>query len=84
MNTHLEIECPPEVLLELHCTPEELARLLKEKSAVALFREGRISSSLAARWSGLSRATFLLQAMREGAVLGSDGAEDLRRETALL
>ena len=84
MSTHVEIEYLPEVLLELHTTPEELARLLKEKCASALFREGRISSGLAARWTGLPRAQFLMQAMREGAVIGTDSADEVRRETALL
>ena len=48
MSTSLEIDFPPEVLLELHLTPEELARLLKQKCALAFFREGRLSSGLAA------------------------------------
>ena len=30
MSTSHEIDFPPEVLLELHITPEELARLLKQ------------------------------------------------------
>ena len=84
MSTHLEIDFPPEVLLELHVTPEGLAGLLKQKSALALFREGRLSSGLAARWVGLPRVRFLLQAMAEGAVLGEDSADEARREAALL
>jgi predicted HTH domain antitoxin len=84
MSTHVEIDFLPEILLELHLTPEELAQLLKEKSAMALFREGRISSGLAARWTGLPRAQFLLHAMREGAVIGTDSADEVRRESALL
>jgi hypothetical protein len=84
MSTSLEIDFPPEVLLELHLTPEELARLLKQKSALAFFREGRISSGLAARWVGLPRVQFLLQAMAEGAVFGEDSEDEARREAALL
>ena len=84
MRTSLEIDVPPEVLLELHLTPEALGQLLKEKSAVALFREGRLSSGLAARWTGLPRVQFLIQAMSEGAVLGEDSAEEARREAGLL
>jgi len=84
MSTSLEIDFPPEVLLELHLTPEELARLLKQKSALAFFREGRLSSGLAARWIGLPRVQFLLQAMAEGAVLGEDSDGEARREAALL
>ena len=84
MNTHVEIDFPPELLLELHATPEELAQLLKEKGAVSLFKEGRISSGLAARWVGQSRTEFLMTAMREGAVLGTDSEDDYRRESTLL
>ena len=69
MSTSLEIDFPPEVLLELHLTPEELARLLKQKCALAFFREGRLSSGLAARWIGMPRVQFLLQAMAEGGSL---------------
>jgi hypothetical protein len=84
MSTYVEIEYPPEVLLELHVTPEGLAGLLKQKGALALFREGRLSSGLAARWTGMPRARFLLEAMAAGAVLGEDSADEARRETGLL
>jgi predicted HTH domain antitoxin len=84
MSTTVQIDFPAEVLLELHLGPEELIGVLKEKGAIALFREGRLSSGLASRWIGVPRLQFLLQAMREGALLGEDSAEDVRREAALL
>jgi hypothetical protein len=58
--------------------------LLKEQSAMALFKEGRLSSGMAANWLGVPRAYFLLKVMQEGAVLLEDSADDYRREIALL
>jgi len=46
----ITIDCPSEILLELHVSKEELAVLLKETVAIELFRRGRLSSGLAARW----------------------------------
>ena len=46
----ITIDCPSEVLLELHVSDDELAALLKETVALELFRKGRLSSGLAARW----------------------------------
>ena len=83
MNRTIQIDCPAEVMLGLHCSPEEMARLVTMRTAVALFKEGRISSGLAAEWCGLSRPVFLLEAMRAGAELLEDSADDLRRETSL-
>jgi len=77
------VPCPPEVLLELHMSPEELAELVKEKAALALFREGSLSSGLAARWVGQPRALFLMKAMAQGARLLDQGQIDYERETAL-
>ena len=48
----ITIDCPSEVLLELHVNEEEMAELLKETVAIELFRKGRLSSGLAARWAG--------------------------------
>ncbi len=79
----VRVPCPAEVLLELHVSPEELAELVKEKAALALFREGRLSSGLAARWVGQPRALFLMKAMSQGARLLDQGQIDYERETAL-
>jgi hypothetical protein len=48
-----------------------------------LFREGAISSGIAARWLGVPRAHFLMDAMRHGATLLEDSDDDFRRETSL-
>ncbi len=55
------IECPSEILLELHVSEEELAGLLKETVAIDLFRQGKLSSGLAAKWAGhqISQVDFV-------------------------
>ena len=80
----ITIDCPGEVLLELHVSEEELATLLKETVAIELFRKGRLSSGLAARWAGQERMPFLMKAMEQGAALLDEGEVDFRRETSLL
>lgn len=80
----ISITCPQEILLGLHMDAQQFAALLKEQSAIALFKEGRLSSGIAANWLGVPRAYFLLKVMHEGAALLEDSADDYRRETALL
>lgn len=65
-------------------TAEAFREEVKVRAAVALFREGRLSSGMAARWLGVPRAAFLFQAMRDGVELLSDTKDDLARGTALL
>lgn len=84
MNAKVEIECPEELLLGLKQHPGEFARYLKETAAFSLYREGKLSSGLAAQWLGLSRVHFIIAAMHAGAEWLDDTADDLRRETALL
>ncbi len=78
------IDCPSEILLELHVSEEELAGLLKETVAIDLFRQGKLSSGLAAKWAGRQRIPFLMKAMEQGACLLDQGEADFRRETSLL
>lgn len=80
----ITIDCPSEVMLELHVSEEEMAALLKETVALELFRTGRLSSGLAARWAGQERMPFLMKAMQQGAALLDQGEADFRRETSLL
>jgi len=75
----ISVECPPEVLLELHVSPSEMADALTEKAALAFFREGKLSSGLAAKWVGEPRAAFLLKAMAQGARLLDQGDIDYGR-----
>jgi hypothetical protein len=80
----VSIDFPPELLLEVHASPEEFAGLVKETTAHVLFRQGRISSGLASKWLGQSRATFLFQAMQQGARLLDQGQVDFERESFAL
>jgi hypothetical protein len=84
MKHILEIDCPPEILMGLHLDAKKFADLVKLQSATALFREGKLSSGMAARWCGLPRVHFLLQAMQSGASLLENNDDDFARETALL
>ena len=84
MNTVLEIECPQELLVGLKQDPGAFAHFLKEAGAVSLYREGRMSSGLAAAWLGVPRILFIISAMKAGAEWLGDNADDLRRETSLL
>ncbi|CAK8725165.1 hypothetical protein KKHLCK_16030 [Candidatus Electrothrix laxa] len=56
----------------------------KLEAAIALFRKGKISSGMAAKWLDIPRVTFLLKAMEQGGVLLEDSEDDFRRETKLL
>ena len=85
MKHTIEIDCPPEILMGLHLDAKRFADLVKLQSATALFREGRLSSGMAARWCGVPRVHFLMQAMQlGGARLLDDNDDDFSRETALL
>lgn len=85
MQNTIEIVCPQEILLGLHLDAEQFADLVKEEAAIALFREGRLSSGMAANWLGMPRAHFLLKAMRTGgASLLENNEDDFLRETSLL
>jgi len=80
----ITIDCPSEVLLELHVNEEELADLITLTAAIELFRKGRLSSGLAARWASQERMPFLMKAMEQGASLLDQGEADFRRETSLM
>ena len=83
MRNVVEIECPPELLIGLHANAEQFAERIKRAAAYGLFRDGAISSGIAARWLGVPRATFLLDAMRHGATLLDDSEDDFRREMGM-
>lgn len=81
----IEFECPQEILLGLHLSAREFGDLVKRQSAIALFREGKLTSGMAARWLGMSRIQFLLNAMQQSDVtLLHDDSEDFAREISLL
>ncbi|RFO94737.1 hypothetical protein DIC66_21915 [Rhodoferax lacus] len=84
MKNTVEIEFPPEILIGLHLDAQRFGDLIKLQSATALFKEGKLTSGMAAKWCGIPRAHFLLQAMQAGATLLDNNEDDFTRETALL
>lgn len=57
---------------------------MKLETAIALFKDGRMSSGTAAKWWNVPRTTFLLRAAEAGATFLTDTPEDFARETSLL
>lgn len=85
MQTVISISCPQEILLGLHLDTEQFAETIKMQSAIALFREGKLTSGMAAHWLNMPRVHFLLKAMQDGsATLLQDNEDDFARETSLL
>jgi hypothetical protein len=85
MQKLIEIDCPQEILLGLHLDADQFADLLKMETAIALFREGKLSSGMAARWLHIPRIHFLMKAMQGGTVtLLQNNEDDFTRETSLL
>ena len=83
INT-VQIQCPPELLISLQTNSETFAEIVKWQTAIALFKQGKISSGMAARWLEMPRVHFLMQAMAQGAELLENSQDDFSRETALL
>jgi len=84
MQNAISIECPVELLLSLRLNVEAFGEFMKTQTAISLFKEGKISSSIAAQWLNMPRVTFLLKAMEAGAVLLEDSQDDFNRELSLL
>ena len=84
MNNTVQIQCPTELLVSLQVNSEKFAEIIKLQTAIALFKQGKISSGMAAKWLEMPRITFLMQAMEAGAELLENSQDDFARETALL
>lgn len=84
MHTIAAMEFPEEVLASTQLSAERLAERAKLETALALYREGRLSSGLAARWVGEPRVTFLMRAGVAGIALLDDSRDDFERERGLL
>jgi len=85
MNNTIQIQCPEEILLGLHLDANQFSSLVAEAAAVSLFREGKLSSGMAARWLGIPRVHFLLKAMgEENVCLLENTEDDFNREISLL
>ena len=81
----IEFECPEEILLGLHLSARQFGDLVKHQSAITLFRESKLTSGMAARWLGIPRIHFLLNAMQQSGIsLLHDDSEDFAIETSLL
>ena len=84
MHTSASLEFPEEVLASTQLSAERLAERAKLETALALYREGRLSSGLAAKWVGEPRVSFLIRACAAGIPLLDDSLDDLERERGLL
>ncbi len=84
MESIIQIKCPEELLLGLHMNADNFAGMLKLEVAINLFKKGKISSGMAAKWLDFPRVNFLIKAMEDGASLLEDSKDDFRRETGQL
>ena len=85
MQNSIKIDCPQEILLGLHLDANQFAEMMKMETAITLFREGKLTSGMAARWLNIPRTHFLLRAMQGGAtMLLQDNEDDFAKETSLL
>ena len=84
MKTSALLEVPEEILLSAHLTAERLVERAKVEAAFALYREGSISSGLAANWVNMPRVQFIVLAAKAGIALLDDSDDDFSRERALL
>ena len=84
MQTHISIDCPPELLIGLHTDAQSFGEWMKTQAAISLFKEGKLSSCMAATWLGQPRVEFIRLAMSAGAVFMDDNQDDFDRETSLL
>ena len=84
MRTTAAMDVPEEILVSTQLSAERLVERAKLEAALALYREGRLSSGLAAKWLGESRAGFLHRAFAAGIPLLDDSRDDFDRERGLL
>ena len=84
MQTTFSIDCPVELLLELNLNAEKFGQFVKTQTALHLFKEGKISSGIAAQWLNIPRVIFLFKAMEAGAELLENFQDDFEREISLL
>jgi len=64
----IPIEYPEDIPAVLNLSPEKVEQEAKLSLAVKLYEMGRLSSGQAAKLAGVSRASFLLECRRYGAV----------------
>jgi predicted HTH domain antitoxin len=78
--TTVQIDCPPELSAALGKRPADAVREIQLMAALKLFDSGRISSGLAARLAGMSRADFLLECGRHGVSVFQQTAEEVESD----
>lgn len=74
------IECPPELSAALGKRMHDAVVEVQFMGALKLFESGRISSGLAAKLAGVTRAEFLLQCGRYGISVFQQTPEELARD----
>ena len=84
MKNTIQFECPQEILVGLHCDAEQFSKYVQLEAAIALFKAGKISSGMAAKWLDIPRIHFLTNAFKAGAQLLDDNEDDLNREMNVL
>lgn len=82
MQNTVQIQCPTELLISLQINSETFAEIIKLQTAIALFKQGKISSGMAAKWLEIPRISFLMQSMDAGAELLENSKDDFLREMA--
>lgn len=83
MRNTITFECPPELLIGLHYDADQFARYVQFETAITLFKTGKITSGLAAKWLGIPRIQFLTQAFDAKAEFLENNDDDFRRETSV-
>ena len=83
MKQTIEIDLPSGLLIGLHTNAKGFATYLKERAAISLFKEGKITSGMASNWLEIPRVAFLKLASDAGASLLQNTEDDYRRETSL-
>ena len=84
MHTTAAMEFPADVLASTQMSAERLAARAVLETALALYRDGQLSSGIAAKWVGESRMSFLIRASAAGIPLLDDTVDDFERERGIL
>ncbi|MEI6788278.1 MAG: UPF0175 family protein [bacterium] len=73
----ITLDYPQELGVALGKRPADVAREIQLMAALKLYEAGRISSGLAAKLAGVSRADFLLQCGQYGVTIFQQTAEEI-------
>ena len=80
MKGEIKFKIPEDILLAAHLTEEQIALEMRKLFAFKLFSEGCLSSGKAARFAGMSRVHFLMEAGARKVEWLSYSEDELRRE----